>query len=97
MPVRKSKKMQAAEERIGEKLEDFLVREYPNMTHKELSKRLKVAEATVGRWIYELGFHPEKRLLRPDEFLHIAKRFTYQDGRTFVEGVEYHGLEIRDG
>ncbi len=71
--VRKTKKMTAVEDRIGQPLEKML----PGMVTDEglsaTADKLGVSKATLGYWLLKLGIHVRRVALAPGETLEVKR------------------------
>lgn len=51
----KSRAMVRVEERIGRTLEDYFAERYATLTQPQMAEELGVSDASVSRWMRELG------------------------------------------
>lgn len=66
-PIFKSRAMVRTEARLGRSLEDFLRDRYATATQTQIASELGVSNATVSRWMRELGIEPRLPGQRPAE------------------------------
>lgn len=64
-PTFKSRAMLRVETRLGKSLEDYFAEKYPTLTQPQMAVELKVSDASVSRWMRELGIEARNPGQRP--------------------------------
>lgn len=64
-PIFKSRAMLKVERRIGRPLEEFLAERYQVATQTQIAEELGVSNASVSRWMGELGIETRFQGQRP--------------------------------
>lgn len=64
-PIFKSRAMLKVERRIGRPLEEFLAERYQARTQTQIADELGVSNASVSRWMAELGIEARFQGQRP--------------------------------
>lgn len=64
-PIFKSRAMLRVEKRIGKPLEEYLAERYQARTQTQIAEELGVSNASVSRWMQELGIEARFQGQRP--------------------------------
>lgn len=64
-PIFKSRAMLRVESRLGRPLEEYLAEAYESKTQTEIAAVLDISNASVSRWMRELGIEPRLQGQRP--------------------------------
>ena len=72
-PVRKTKKMQAVEERFQQPLERMLPELVTEWGLSATADQLDVSKATLGYWLLKLGINVRRVALAPGESIEVKR------------------------
>lgn len=66
LPSFKSRAMRRVEDRIGRPLEDYFAERYPVASQTQIAAELGISNASVSRWMRELGLETRFPGQRPE-------------------------------
>lgn len=66
-PIFKSRAMLRVEKRIGRPLEEYFEEQYKAKTQTQIAEELGISNASVSRWMVELGIETRLQGQRPPE------------------------------